>query len=149
MSVGGKRAGAGRPKGKVSRFSQTLVEGAKATGLLPHEILLSVARGHPIEQKRWAITYDKNGKEKTRELITEVIYPAPELRVECAKAAAPYYAPRLAAHVIGTVKLTKLDPQKLKTMPDKKIDDFVQLMERLGVKKDQSQREPITVEGEE
>ena len=136
----------GRPKGRLSTVTNKAREAAMAIGLLPHEWLLKVSRGEPIEQCRWAIAYDKNGRETSRELITEMIYPDPDLRIECAKAAAPYYAPRLAAHVVGTVKLPALDPEKLREVPTSKLDEFVHLMERLGVKNELEARSPVTLE---
>lgn len=75
MSQGGKRPGAGRPKGAVSKLSATAVAHAKATGELPHEFLLRVVRGQCIDDQ----------------------YPTLEQRIAAAVAAAPYFAPKLAA----------------------------------------------------
>jgi hypothetical protein len=76
---GGKRVGTGRPLGSVNEVTKIAREAARATGLLPHEFLLAIARGTKIK--------DEEGNE---------IKPTMAQRIECAKAAAPYYAPRMA-----------------------------------------------------
>lgn len=116
MSVGGKRPGAGRPKGSVQKITAQAREEAKATGLLPHEWLLKVARGEPIEQKRWVIKHDKKGNVISKELVTDIVYPDLPMRQDSAKAAAPYYAPRLAAQTVdmnATMGLHKLSDEEL------------------------------------
>lgn len=75
MSHGGKRPGAGRPKGVVSKLAAAAVEKAKATGDLPHEFLLRVVRGESIDG----------------------MSPSIEQRIHAAIAVAPYFAPKLAA----------------------------------------------------
>lgn len=68
----------GRPKGiaGISNQSKELIEAAQATGELPHEFLLRVCRGGVLD----------NG-----------YIPTWEERINAAKAAAPYFAPKLAA----------------------------------------------------
>ena len=73
MTHGGARAGAGRPKGRTTKATEAAIEAAAATGLLPHEFLLAVARGETIDGHT----------------------PTFAERMDAAKAAAPYYAPRL------------------------------------------------------
>lgn len=68
--AGGARPGAGRPKGKPNRTNAEREAAIKASGLTPLDYLLSVLRD---EAK------------------------APEMRVDAAKAAAPYVHPRLAS----------------------------------------------------
>lgn len=97
---GGKRLAAGRPAGGIAKISAVAREKAMATGLLPHEWLLSVARGDPIAHKRWDILLDENDKEISRELIEEVYYADFSTRVDAAKAAAPFYAPKLATQTV-------------------------------------------------
>lgn len=101
MAVGGARPGAGRPKGTLAKVTAKAREAAMETGLLPHEWLLKVSRGEPIEQKRWVVQYDKTGKEKSRELITEEVYADFPTRIDAAKAAAPFYAPKLAVQTVN------------------------------------------------
>lgn len=78
----------GRPPGRINKFSAAVIEKASAEGLLPHEILLSFARGEPqIHRVVNPVTGD----------VTEhTIYPDPEMRLTAANMAAPYFAPKLA-----------------------------------------------------
>ena len=75
MAVGGHRTGAGRPRGAVGRLAAEAVVQAKATGELPHQFLLRIVRGDTIDGYT----------------------PTIEQRVYAAVAAAPYFAPKLAA----------------------------------------------------
>lgn len=118
MSAGGRQPGAGRPKGSVSKMTLRAREAAMAAGLLPHEWLLKVSRGEPVEQKRWKVTYDKLGNEKSHELVVEQYYADFCTRVDAAKAAAPFYAPKLAAQTVslgvsGAVGLHNLSEEEL------------------------------------
>lgn len=74
MMRGGKRDGAGRKPGGVNKMSKKAREEAAKTGELPHEYLLRISRGEEID-----------GYKPT---FTE--------RMDAAKAAAPYFAPRLS-----------------------------------------------------
>ncbi|MCW6510966.1 hypothetical protein [Lichenifustis flavocetrariae] len=65
----------GRPKGAINRASKEQRERAAASGMLPHEFLLSVTRGEAIGG----------------------YVPSFAERLEAAKAAAPFYAPKLSA----------------------------------------------------
>lgn len=73
-------------------------------GELPHEFLLRVAKGDPIEHKFWKIKHFKQGPRagefKSKELVTETLYPTFQERMEAAKIAAPYFAPKLASSTI-------------------------------------------------
>jgi hypothetical protein len=51
MNRGGKRLGAGRPKGAVAKLTASAVARAKSTGELPHEFLLRVVRGESIDNE--------------------------------------------------------------------------------------------------
>ena len=82
MARGGRRPGAGRKKGSTNKMTRAAREVAAATGKLPHEILLEVARGGCLPGRK--------GK------------PTKGEQMEAAKAAAPYYAPRLLGAVIKT-----------------------------------------------
>ena len=75
MSRGGRRTGAGRPKGAVSRLTTEAVTKAKTTGILPHEFLLKIVRGEDIDGT----------------------LPSIEQRIHAAIAVAPYFAPKLAS----------------------------------------------------
>lgn len=72
---GGRREGAGRPMGAVGRISAEAISKAKITGELPHEFLLRVSQSDTVDGHDISL----------------------EQRVYAAIAAAPYFAPRLAA----------------------------------------------------
>lgn len=100
---GGARPGAGRPKGSKSKLSLKAREEAAAAGLLPHEWLLKVARGEPIIHRHYEYVdgpKKKRGQEPEKILVEEETYASLELRVDAAKAAAPYYAPRLSTQTL-------------------------------------------------
>lgn len=85
----GEKGNPGRHQGAVSRFRAATRAQGLMTGKLPHEILLDFARGDPIRCARCNPT--------TGEIIGYTyVVPDIEMRTDCAKAAAPYYAPRLA-----------------------------------------------------
>ncbi len=77
----------GRPKGarnKTNILMESVLR-AKADGQLPHEFLLEVARGQPIR-------HGKDNEDGTHNYYT----PDFAMRLDAAKAAAPYYAPKLS-----------------------------------------------------
>lgn len=119
MAVGGARPGAGRPKGRTNSVTAKAREAAAESGLLPHEWLLKVSRGEPIEQKRWKVVYDKQGNEKGRELITEEVYADFPTRIDAAKAASPYYAPRLAVQNVSINANSDAVSETLKSIAEK------------------------------
>jgi len=119
MAVGGARPGAGRPKGRTNSVTAEARKAAAESGILPHEWLLKVSRGEPIEQKRWKIIYDKQGNEKGRELITEEVYADFPTRIDAAKAASPYYAPRLAVQNVSITGNTDAVSETLKSIAEK------------------------------
>jgi hypothetical protein len=116
MAGGGRQPGAGRPKGALSKVTAKAKQAAMETGLLPHEWLLMVSRGEGIKHKRWVIKYDAKGNEKSRDLVEEEVYPDLPMRQDSAKAAAPYYAPRLAAQTVdmnATMGVHKLSDEEI------------------------------------
>lgn len=74
MPSGGRREGAGRKPGSTSKVMTEARVRARATGQLPHEFLLSVVRGEPVDGRR----------------------PSLDQRIDAAKASAPFYAPKMA-----------------------------------------------------
>ena len=74
----------------VSRMPAKVRELALDSELLPHEFLLKVCRGEGIKHKRVVL------KGKSHELIEEIIYPDFDMRMEAARIAAPYFAPKLS-----------------------------------------------------
>lgn len=82
-------------------LSSQAISDAKAMGLLPHEWLLKLMHGEPVRHHQWKVVYDELGNEKRRELQEVMVYADFATRVEAAKAAAPFFAPRLATqHVV-------------------------------------------------
>jgi hypothetical protein len=75
MPRGGARAGAGRPVGATTMRTREIADKAAASGMLPHEFLLAVVRGEAIDGA----------------------VPTFADRLEAAKAAAPYFAPKLSS----------------------------------------------------
>lgn len=88
------------------RLSDAVIKKAASTGLMPHEILLRAARGEAFTVRKLIITKYKDGpnrgQEKSREWVEELYYPTFNEQIECARSAAPYFAPRLATQVVKT-----------------------------------------------
>lgn len=98
---GGPGRGQGRKPGSMSKLAKDARAKAEQTGLLPHEILLSMARGEPAQ----IVEIDDQGNRKIRyePLDKEDVRDA-------AKAAAPYYAPKISTvEVIQGVSDADLD----------------------------------------
>ena len=70
MRHGGSRPGAGRKPGTINRFSKDLLEKASQSGLLPVDYMLGVMRDESLDSR---------------------------LRIDAAKAAAPYVHQKLSA----------------------------------------------------
>jgi hypothetical protein len=71
---GGARDGAGRKVGTRNKRTTAVIETARANGQLPHEFLCAISQGKEIDGH----------------------IPTFAERLEAAKAAAPFYAPKLA-----------------------------------------------------
>jgi hypothetical protein len=93
--------GRGRPQGSLSKIAQEAREKAQATGQLPHEFLLSIARGEIIYRD---IVLPNGQLDKIEEVYDF------DARRDAAKAAAPYYAPKISTvEVISGVPDAELD----------------------------------------
>jgi hypothetical protein len=91
----------GRPPGSLNKMARDAREQAALTGDLPHEFLLRVARGEVILRR----VVDEEGVITTKQEIYDF-----ERRVDAAKAAAPYYAPKISTvEVISGVSDADLD----------------------------------------
>jgi len=119
MAGGGRQPGAGRPKGALSKVTAKAKQAAMETGLLPHEWLLMVSRGEGIKHKRWVIKYDAKGNEKSKELVEEEVYADFPTRIDAAKAASPYYAPRLAVQTVSVSGNSDAVSETLKSIAEK------------------------------
>lgn len=119
MARGGAQPGSGRPKGAVAKVTAKAKQAAMETGLLPHEWLLQVSRGEGIKHKRWVIKYDAKGNEKSRELVEEEVYADFPTRIDAAKAASPYYAPRLAVQTVSVTGNSDAVSETLKSIAEK------------------------------
>ena len=108
---GGTRPGAGRKHGQKNKFTEKVKEAAivqselaASEGKLPHEILLSFARGEKQIEMVLEIEYHKQGpkkgEEKSRKWVPREYYPDRVFQYNAAKAAAPYYAPKLATQML-------------------------------------------------
>jgi hypothetical protein len=67
--------------------------------LQPHEFLAKIAAGHPFEIINVLYKRDDFGDVVDKIERAELVYPTIEQRIDCAKAAAPYYAPKLGNHI--------------------------------------------------
>lgn len=76
--VGGRREGSGRKPGYLVGTKRYEIMKAALKGLLPHALLLEWARTGVMGSKTLKV----------------------EQRIECARLAAPYYAPRLSATIV-------------------------------------------------
>lgn len=99
-----------KPTAQQQELADYVIENARATGLLPHEILLKGARGEPFIVKRLVVTRYKSGKQKgevkSEEWEDYKYYPSYNEQMDCAKAAAPYYAPKLQKQTVSTDEKT-------------------------------------------
>lgn len=92
----------GRPLGSTNRLIREARERARETGELPHEFLLRIAQGQVITRK---IIDPLTQKEV--EVVENYDF---EARKDAAKAAAPYFAPKISTvEVIRGVQDDELD----------------------------------------
>ena len=89
MSHGGARAGAGRKPGTINRFSKDLLDKAAQSGQLPVDYLLEVMRDQSLDTR---------------------------LRIDAAKAAAPYVHQKLTAISVDLTKPDVTHEEWLKTL---------------------------------
>jgi hypothetical protein len=92
---GGARPGAGRKKGSLTKRSREIAERAAAAGMTPLDVLLLVMQ-KAIERQDWSEA------------------------AKCARDAAPYMHPRLAAvdatgHTLGSIVFVQVDRFDLET----------------------------------
>ena len=93
-----------RPTGRINNVSKELRAAAKQSGMLPHEWLLMIVQGKPVDQKLFS--------NSTQEYTDTVFYPDFKTRLEAAKVVAPFFAPKLATMTMKG----KGDPELLTEM---------------------------------
>lgn len=92
----------GRPEGSLSRFSKEARERARETGALPHELLLAWARGEPMSRKVPPPDATDEEMRDPRAWALEYAVLEEDAIRDCAKAAAPYYAPKISTVEVVT-----------------------------------------------
>lgn len=110
------------PMLSASAFSRSE---ARLTGVPPHEFLLRIASGAPIDQHYVVDLIDSEGTIVGQEIRTKTIFPDIDMRIDAAKAAAPYYAPRLATRVI-TIRSQE---DELNDLSDEQLEKAIQQLE--------------------
>lgn len=97
MPRGGKRPGAGRPKGAISKSTRAIKEAAEAGGVTPLEVMLTNMRFFHAEAETMLVKAAglKPGDEAVA--AVKAIFSTRHAAQECAKDAAPYLHPRLTA----------------------------------------------------
>lgn len=97
----------GRPIGSMNRLAKEARAAAKETGALPHELLLQWGRGEPMSRK--VPGPNSNPRDPTT-WVTEYIPVEEDAMRDSAKAAAPYYAPKISTvEIIAGVSDADLD----------------------------------------
>lgn len=125
MPRGGPRPGSGAKPGVKRAMTELAKAEAKMTGILPHEWLLQVMRGEPIRQARVRTILNKQGEAIGQEVEMYDHYPDIAMRADAAKAAAPYYAPRLATQVVTIRGREDL----LNSMTDSELEKQIKALE--------------------
>ena len=95
VKFAGAKAGLGkRGRSSSSKWAEESRKAARESGELPHEFLLRVARGEPIDCYETA----EDGT-----VVEKTVFPSFEDRVEAANICANYYAPKLTAQQVESV----------------------------------------------
>ena len=84
----------GPKPGARSIVNRAAMQAAAATGRMPHEILLDIARGTPLIQS--TMVWDGE-TQAFKAGPPQVLIPDLQMRMRAASDAAPYYAPKLSA----------------------------------------------------
>lgn len=123
ISSGGE---GGMPK-SIKQVMRDLAKAeAKLSGILPHEFLLNIVRGEPIVQRYAIDIKDDYGVVVEQKIYEKEVYPTMEARTEAAKAAAPYFAPRLATQVV-TIRGRE---DVLNNLTDEQLDSLIASLEK-------------------
>lgn len=100
----------GRPVGSMTRLAREAIDKAQGAGMLPHEFLLAISQGRVVTRRIPHPDPDKAADGITVEIAEEYGFPE---RMDAAKAAAPYYAPK-----ISTVEV-------IHGVSDEQLDEFI------------------------
>lgn len=87
--------------------------------LQPHVFLAQIASGQPVEVKNVLYKRDDFGDVTDKIEQTELFYPSIEQRIDCAKAAAPYFAAKLNNQPNETVNCVETINNLLNDLADK------------------------------
>lgn len=121
-------AGNFKRKGKQKRVGGKTImtiarEAVRDTSMLPHEWLWKLALGEEIEQRIWNAEH--------HHFESHMIHATLEMRIEAAKAAAPYYAPKLATQFVELKSQSGvLDASALRDMPRGEIETMALLLRK-------------------
>lgn len=81
----------------MNKLAREAREQARQTGRLPHEILLDMARGIPARIIQIDPRTGLEAKDpETGEIMSQLVVPDLDQMKDAAKAAAPYYAPKIS-----------------------------------------------------
>src|SRR3954465_11661690 len=98
----------GRPMGSLNKLAKEARDRAKETGALPHELLVKWGRGEPMSRK--VPPTDGSDPKDLRNWMTEYVPVDGDAMRDCAKSAAPYFAPKLSTvEVTGAMSDAELD----------------------------------------
>lgn len=85
----------------ANKYNAAIRRMARDSGQLPHEFLLQMSRGEPVE------TYTQS-PEDPDVLIKRTVVPDLAMRVDAAKACANYFAPKLSIQQVDMTGLSEL-----------------------------------------
>jgi hypothetical protein len=77
--------------------------------MLPHDLLWYIAMGGAFRQYREVVRIDAETGVESRKWVEDEYYFPPQDRLAAARAAAPYYAPKLATHIVSV----QSDPEEV------------------------------------
>ena len=111
MSKGGRRQGAGRPAGSRNKRTMAQAQAIETSGLTPLDYLVAVYQNQKMPER---------------------------MRLEAAKAAAPFVHPKLSAVDMDL----RRDSREVTELSDQELTDLIRTFDAMPL-----DREPITVEG--
>lgn len=113
--------GRGRPQGAITRISREMIAREMAKGELPHQFLMRVVRAEDE-----FIVSEVENQDGTRHIYKR--RPVLDERIEAAKAASPYFAPRLSESKVkasGTIGIGDLKDILTPEMKERAAKEFL------------------------